>query len=193
MQYQSVALKAVNPRQLLDGDWSASVLTECFTVSYCWKNAYISINISAHCQRFGSPRAFIRSACATCMVMHIIFILRKSINALINKLINYIIKSIHGMLQSVASMLRGAAVTLGFIPEGCEVPRVLIHLLVRILWRHGPRLYSWSITVTESWSTYLSVFCGGMGHGYTVGLSPWQTCLLVSVLHQWSAPPQEIL
>ena len=69
------------------------------------------------------------------------------------------------MLLSIASMSRGASCkiqgghrwllsrfhsesTLRFIPEECEVPRVLIHLLSRILRRHGSRLYSWSITAT---------------------------------------------
>ena len=35
-----------------------------------------------------------------------------------------------------------------FIPEGYEVPRVLIHLLSYILRRHGSWLYNWSLTAT---------------------------------------------
>ena len=106
------------------------------------------------------------------MVIHIIFtcILTKSTNTLIYNLliytlVYYIVKSICGMLLSTASMSRGghcevqgvhkwlssrfhSESTLRFIPEGCEVPRVLIHLLSRILRRHWSRLYSWSIIAT---------------------------------------------
>ena len=38
--------------------------------------------------------------------------------------------------------------TLRLIPEGYEVPRVLIHLLFWIFHRHGSRLRIWSITMT---------------------------------------------
>ena len=37
--------------------------------------------------------------------------------------------------------------TLRFIPKGCEVPRVLIHLLSRIFRRQWSRLRIWSITM----------------------------------------------
>ena len=54
------------------------------------------------------------------------------------------IQGLHGWLSSRFH----SESTLRFIPEGCKVPRVLIHLLSRILMRHGSRLYSWSITTT---------------------------------------------
>ena len=38
--------------------------------------------------------------------------------------------------------------TLRFVPKRSEVPRVLIHLLPRILLRHGLWLYRWSMATT---------------------------------------------
>ena len=139
--------------QLLDGDWSASLLAECLTVSYCWKNACIRIDISAHRRRFGSLKAFIRIACAEYMDITLYSYLIKYIKTLIN----YIVIPVCGMLQSVASMsggggickIQGVYCTYGYragftvnrlwgsFPKDAKSLGVLIHLLSRILRRHA--------------------------------------------------------
>ena len=112
-----------------------------------------------------------------------------------NSYINYIVKSICGMLQSIASTSRGGLYeiqgvhrwllsrfhsesTLRFIPEGCEVPRVLNHLLSRILRRHGSRLYNWSITATtvSTCECPLPVKCATTGDS---------SVLLCAMLKRW--------
>ena len=54
---------------------------------------------------------------------------------------------LHGVLRWSSNRFHRES-TLRFIPKGCEVPRVLIHLFSRILRRQESWLYSWSIATT---------------------------------------------
>ena len=55
--------------------------------------------------------------------------------------------------------------TLRFIPEGCVVPRVLIHLLSLIFRRQGSWFQSWTITMTlmSAWECATPMKCSATG------------------------------